>query len=134
MKTVLLYCLIFLLYSSVNSVNESKMDSNEKTHIEIVDTVNLQVENLSDSLQFTKSLNEIFIDSTNFKYVNLTEFDLRNWSYGKIVEELKPFKTKTEISRHFQNKNLNDYNLYPDSYRYFSLQKNDDSLKIITVL
>lgn len=71
-----------------------------------------------------------FIDSTDFKYFGLKEFDIQDWYDGKI--ELKSL-TKKDTEKYYQ------YRLRPNTsdttnYLFYSIQKNMSSQKIITII
>ncbi|MBT2162258.1 hypothetical protein [Zobellia barbeyronii] len=72
-----------------------------------------------------------FIDSTDFKYFGLKKFDIQDWYDGKI--ELKTL-SKEDASKYYQHRlrpNTSDNKTY---YQFYSIQKNTDELKIITII
>lgn len=135
MKNILTYILIFLTFSCIDKKEETK---SKKTQVGQIETTNPDVENLnelkSEKNIKTQKSNRVFIDSTNFKYFDLKEFDLRGWDYGKITNELKSFYSKEKLIEYFQNDRFNSENIYPVNYHFFSIQKNEANEKIITLL
>ncbi len=125
MNKILAYILIFLTFSCLDSKKESESD---KIQVEQNGLTNSETE-LTELKSDSK-----FIDSTKYKYFNLKEFDLRGWYYGKLMNELKSFSSKEKLIEYFQDERLNGENIYPANYQYFSIQKNDKSEKIITLI
>lgn len=74
-----------------------------------------------------------FINADNFKFFKLDEYDLRDWYQGKMTEELKSL-TMDELEKYFQNDRVKGENIYPENFRYFSIQKNTKTEKIITII
>ncbi|MCM4174311.1 hypothetical protein DHD32_22875 [Arenibacter sp. TNZ] len=71
-----------------------------------------------------------FIDSTDFKFFGLKEFDIHKWYDGEV--KLKAL-TKNQVEKYYQ------YRLRPDTsdttyYLFYSIQKNLDEQKIITII
>lgn len=134
MNRLLTYILIFLAFSCVEKKKaleseKIKVEKNETVSIP-TDSTELKAEpilenNISDSL---------FIDPNNFKYSNLNAFDLRGWYNGNIVDSLKSFSSKEKLIEYFQDERLKGENIYPANYHYFSIQKNNKSEKIITII
>ncbi|WP_196888266.1 hypothetical protein [Aureivirga sp. CE67] len=133
MKKILTYILIFLTFSCAEKKKESKSDieieKNEKALIK-TDSTELKAKQI---IEIEKS-DSLFIDPNDFKYSNLNEFDLRGWYHGKFVDSLKSFSSKEKLIAYFQNERLKGENIYPANYQYFSIQKNDKSEKIITII
>jgi len=77
--------------------------------------------------------NEIFIDSTNFKYAKLDSFDLREFDWGERDRKFK-FLTKNDFVKYFQDTELELDYVYEQNYHFFSLQKNEEAEKIITLI
>ncbi|MDO6518512.1 hypothetical protein [Zobellia uliginosa] len=74
--------------------------------------------------------NSTFIDSTNFKYFGLEEFNIDKWYEGKV--KLKSL-TKKQAEKYYQYRlrnSLADTNYY----QFYSIQKNTSQQKIITIL
>ncbi|GAA3658036.1 hypothetical protein [Flavivirga jejuensis] len=132
MNKPLTYILIFLAFSCVEKKKESdKIKVEKKEAISInTDSTKLKAELVVE----TKKSDSLFIDPSNFKYANLNKFDLRGWYYGKIIDSLKAFSSKEKLVEYFQDKRLKGENIYPVNYQYFSIQKNDKSEKIITII
>ncbi len=130
MYKLLTYILIFLTFSCVKKKKESK---SEKIQIEQKEKISIYTDSTELDAEIKKS-DSIFIDLNNFKYSDLNEFDLRGWYYGKIVDSLKSFSSKEKLIEYFQDERLKGENIYPVNYQYFSLQKNDKSEKIITII
>ncbi|WP_431110431.1 hypothetical protein [Winogradskyella poriferorum] len=120
MNKILVYILIFLTFSCV--------DKKERISIN-TDSAELKTEPIVE----TKKSDSLFIDPNDFKYSNLKEFDLRNWYIGKMDEELKS-PTKEKLVNYIQNERLTLENVYPNSWKYFSIQKNEELEKIITII
>jgi hypothetical protein len=132
MNKILVYILIFLTFSCVEKKKESKSDIKveKKERISInTDSTELKAEPIVE----TKKSDSLFIDPNDFKYSNLKEFDLRNWYIGKMDEELKS-PTKEKLVNYIQNERLTLENVYPNSWKYFSIQKNEELEKIITII
>lgn len=133
MNKLLAYILIFLALSCVEKKKESKSDIKiEKKEIIPIDTDSTELK--AEPIVEIKKSDSLFIDPNNFKYLNLNEFDLRGWYYGKIVDSLKSFSSKEKLVQYFQDERLKETNIYPMNYQYFSIQKNDKSEKIITII
>jgi hypothetical protein len=75
----------------------------------------------------------LFIDSTNFKYKKIDSFDLRNMDWGQRDKELK-FLTKKDISKYFQNSELDLDTVYEENHHFYSLQINTEDKKVITLI
>ncbi len=133
MNKLLTYILIFLSFCCVRkrkeSVSDVKIDKKEIASIN-TDSNELKAEPTVE----TKKYDSLFIDPNNFKYSKLNVFDLRGWYYGKIIDSLKSFSSKEKLVEYFQDERLKDENIYPINYQYFSIQKNDKSEKIITII
>ena len=121
--------MIFLVLSCAK--NETKKEQNIKKTI--VNSEKKVREIKVETKEEFKKNNSIFIDSANFKFQNLVEFNLQNWYSGKIEKELKPL-TKGKLFEYFQNDRINGENIYPTNFRYFSIQKNSIKEKIITII
>lgn len=110
--------------------SESDIKVEKKEIISInTDSTELKAELIIES----KNSDSLFIDTNDFKYSNLKEFDLRNWYVGKMDEKLKS-PTKEKLVNYIQNERLNLENVYPNSWKYFSIQKNEELEKIITII
>lgn len=133
MNKILTYILIFLTFSCVEKKKESKSDIKVKNK-EIISIETDSTELKAEPIVETKKSDSLFINPNNFKYSNLNEFDLRGWYYGKIVDSLKSFSSKEKLVEYFQDDRLKGDNIYPVNYQYFSIQKNDKSEKIITII
>ena len=134
MNKLLTYILIFLTFSCVEKKNESESDKIKVKEKEAISINNDSTELKAEPTAETKKSDSLFIDPNNFKYSNLSKFDLRGWYYGKIVDSLKSFSSKEKLVEYFQNERLKGENIYPVNYQYFSIQKNDKSEKIITII
>lgn len=128
MKRHLIYILIFLTFGCTGKKKESKSDRIEHKRKE---TFSMEIDSIKLKTQKTDSL---FINPNNFKYSNLTEFDLRGWYHGKIVDSLKSLSSKEKLVDYFQNERIKGKNIYTVNYQYFSIQKNEQSEKIITII
>lgn len=129
MNKILIFILLFLTFSC-----EDK--KTEKIQIQKKKIVNLKTDTIkikSYSKLEIKKTKKKFIDSTNFKFFNLKEFDLRSWDAGKMNKELKS-PTKEKLLEYFQNERINGENIYSTNFRYFSIQKNTNALKVITII
>ena len=100
---------------------------------EIINSESEPIEKKIDKIVKTKKSETEFIDSINFKFFNLKEFDLRDWYVGKMDKELKS-PTKEKLVNYIQNERLTLENVYPNSWKYFSVQKNEELEKIITII
>uniref|UniRef100_UPI0040499ADF hypothetical protein n=1 Tax=Flavobacterium sp. TaxID=239 RepID=UPI0040499ADF len=125
MNKILSYLLILLTCSCINKKQENEF---EKTQIEQENVI------IVDEEVAEIKFDTLFIDSLNFKYVNLTKFDLRGWYGERLREELKPFTSKEKLLQYFQNNRMIGDDIYPENYQYFSIQKNDKFEKIITII
>ncbi|WP_108246966.1 hypothetical protein [Muricauda brasiliensis] len=74
--------------------------------------------------------NNIFIDSTDFKFFQLEKFDIQEWYNGNL--KLKPL-TKDQAKKYYQYR-LRNGEVDSNYYQFYSLQKNEDEIKIITIL
>jgi len=71
-----------------------------------------------------------FIDSTDYKYFGLDKFNIQDWYEGKI--ELKVL-SKKEAEKYYQYRlRLNTADT--SYYRFYSVQKNQKDLKIVTII
>ena len=132
MNRILAYILIFLTFSCVEKKKESESSIKvEKKEIISINTDSTELK--AEPIVETKNSDSLFIDPNDFKYLNLKEFDLRNWYVGKIDEELKS-PTKEKLVNYIQNERLTLENVYPNSWKYFSIQKNEELEKIITII
>jgi len=134
MNKLLTYILIFLTFSCVEKKKESESDKIQVEQKKPISINNDSTELKAEPTLETKNSDSVFIDPNNFKYSNLNEFDLRGWYYGKIVDSLKSFSSKEKLIEYFQDERLKGENIYPVNYQYFSIQKNDKSEKIITII
>lgn len=75
-------------------------------------------------------LNSDFIDSTRFKYFGLEEFDIQDWHEEKV--ELKTL-TQKEAHKYYQHR-LRPNTDFEGYHRFYSLQKNQQDIKIITII
>jgi len=133
MNKLLAYILIFLTLSCVENKKESKSYIKvEKKEIISINTDSTELK--AEPIIETKKSDSLFIAQNDFKYLDLNEFDLRDWYYGKIVDGLKSFSSKEKLVEYFQDDRLKGENIYPVNYQYFSVQKNDESEKIITII
>jgi hypothetical protein len=123
------YILIFLVLSCAK--NETKKEQNIKN--QTVSSENKVLKIKPEPIEKFKKNDSIFIDSTNFKFQKLKEFNLQNWYSGKIEKELKPLN-KRKLFQYFQNERIKGKNIYPTNFRYFSIQKNTIKEKIITII
>ena len=132
MNRILAYILIFLTFSCVEKKKES--ESNIKVEKKEIISINTDSTELkAKPIVETKNSDSLFIDPNDFKYSNLKEFDLRNWYVGKMDEELNS-PTKEKLVNYIQNERLTLENVYPNSWKYFSIQKNEELEKIITII
>ncbi len=129
MKKHLIFTFIILTFSCTNKKKENQIQEKTIEHVNIV----TEKEKPIQSIPEIKVLSSIIIDSTNYKYFNLKEFDLREWYYNRRVEELKS-PNKGKLKTLFQNKRINGEFIYPSNFRYFSIQKNTSTEKILTIL
>ena len=132
MNKLLAYILIFLTFSCVEKKKESESDK-----IQVEQKKPISINNDSTELKAEPNLetkDSVFIDQNNFKYSTLNEFDLRGWYYGIIVDSLKSFSSKKKLIEYFQDERLKGENIYTVNYQYFSIQKNEKSEKIITII
>ncbi len=132
MNKILTYILIFLTFSCVQKKKESKSDIKVEKK-EIISIITDSTELKAESIVETKKSDSLFIDPNDFKYSNLSEFDLRNWYVEKMDKELKS-PTKEKLVNYIQNERLTLENVYPNSWKYFSIQKNEKLEKIITII
>ena len=72
----------------------------------------------------------IFIDSSDFKFFRLEKFDIQEWYNGSL--KLKPL-TKAQAKKYYQYR-LRNGEVDSNYYQFYSLQKNEDEMKIITIL
>lgn len=71
-----------------------------------------------------------FIDSTDFKYFGLENFDIQEWFDGKL--NLKSLN-KEQAKKYYQYR-FRDVAVDTNYYQFYSIQKNDNKLKIITIV
>tara|TARA_R110001606_G_scaffold374855_1_gene532875 strand:- start:156 stop:764 length:609 start_codon:yes stop_codon:yes gene_type:complete len=71
-----------------------------------------------------------FIDSTDFKYFGLENFDIQDWYDGKV--KLKSL-TKAQAIKYYQYR-LRNSSVDTDYYQFYSIQKNHNEQKIITIV
>ena len=71
-----------------------------------------------------------FIDSTDFKYFRLENFDIQDWYDGKL--NLKSLNN-AQAKKYYQYR-LRDVAVDSNYYQFYSIQKNNDKLKIITIV
>ncbi|MBA6316963.1 hypothetical protein [Cellulophaga baltica] len=74
--------------------------------------------------------NSIFIDSTDFKYFGLEEFNIEQWYEGKV--KLKSL-TKKQAAKYYQYRLRNSL-VDTNYYQFYSIQKNTNHQKIITIV
>ncbi|EWH12567.1 hypothetical protein KLA_14318 [Cellulophaga geojensis KL-A] len=74
--------------------------------------------------------NSIFIDSTDFKFFGLEEFNLEEWYEGKV--KLKSL-TKIQAEKYYQYRLRNGL-VDTNYYQFYSIQKNTNQQKIITIV
>tara|TARA_R110002050_G_scaffold263772_2_gene404430 strand:- start:72 stop:758 length:687 start_codon:yes stop_codon:yes gene_type:complete len=128
MNKLLTYLLIFLSFACSDKERDSEKNQNVKQD------ETFEKKDVIETTLATKKSDALFIEPSNFKYSELTEFDLREWYYGKIVDSLMSFSSKIELIKYFQNDRINGEYIYPVNYQYFSIQKNEKTEKIITII
>lgn len=133
MNKILAYILIFLTLSCADKKKEKYSEETQIEQKKITKSETEPTELKSEPIVENKKPASAFIDSTNFKFFNLKEFNLRNWYVGKMDEKLKS-PTKENLVNYIQNERLTKENVYPNSWKYFSIQRNDTTEKIITII
>ena len=129
MNKLLTLTLIILTFSCSDKKNEKQI---QKKSFEQVKIVSEKEKKIPSKVEI-KVPNSINIDSTNYRYFNLKEFDMRGWYSGRRSEELK-FPSKEKLMKLFQNERINGEFIYPFNFRYFSIQKNSPTEKILTII
>jgi hypothetical protein len=112
MKKYLILTLIILTFSCSDKKNKKHVQKESIEHVNIVS----EKEETPPSKLEIKVANSINVDSTNYRYFNLKEFDTRDWDYGRMSEELK-FPNKEKLMSLFQNPRINDEYIYPADFR-----------------
>jgi hypothetical protein len=133
MNKILTYILIFLTISCVDKKKEKELRYIPIIQKEMTNSEPNQKELEIEIKTQAEKFDSIFIDSTNFNFFNLKEFDLRDWYIGKMDEELKS-PTKEKLLEYFQDDRINGENIYLANFKYFSIQKNEPTEKIITII
>ncbi len=125
MNKILNCILIFLAFGCVNQRKDEVSITSQVEQNQDLSTIEFK----SDAI----SPGSPFIDSSKFKFFNLQKFDIRDSSNEKTVLEL-PSPTKEKLFQYFQSARITEGNIYPSNYRYFSIQKNSNTEKIITII
>tara|TARA_R110002074_G_scaffold376040_1_gene552929 strand:+ start:239 stop:652 length:414 start_codon:yes stop_codon:yes gene_type:complete len=120
-QLIIIIC-IFLTFGCKDRNSNSNNDISKVENNAATDKTETSVENEID-----------FINPDDFKFYEIDNYDLRDWYNGIMSEELKSL-TMDEVEKYFQNDRVKGENIYPENFRFFSIQKNTEIEKIITII